>query len=562
MLELENITKKYKNNILFDQLNLKLNNPGFYLITGKSGQGKTTLLNILAGFISFEKGERKENDCNIAYIFQEYELINELTVIENLRLNSRVFNSNFETEFISKLGLDDLLHHYPSELSGGQKQRVGIARALMQEPNFILCDEPTESLDIDNANIVIDLLKELSSEVVVVVVSHQKEILEKYCDAHLEVKDGKLITLKNDIYPKNIKTSNKAKTTNNGELNKIIIDIFRKSRQLLFGLFMLFVIIGQLLFTIESKIFEKSDSMDALNANIVYVKVYDQLSLPKTFNTYAFKPIVNFNNTKIKGNEHSINVYPIKDNRVVDNRVIVNQNILKLFNPEKETDILNKEIELSFYCQHVEWKIPFIITDIVFEKDVNEPQIYYSNEYLYHFFGQEFMDDYLENSSDLQLICDDVRNSYSVLKEYSGMRVYHSILTNRFLNEKTMNLYHFIYITIEIIFVLLVMISTIHMTKKVFQKDQRSLSVLCSLGVPINAIKRCYLGKNMNYLLIYACVMMFLITVSDFLIIGKIQLLSFVGITIQLLISIFTIVFGLKNWNREKTFDSIRINID
>ena len=180
MLELENITKKYKNNILFDQLNLKLNNPGFYLITGKSGQGKTTLLNILAGFISFEKGERKENDCNIAYIFQEYELINELTVIENLRLNSRVFNSNFETEFISKLGLDDLLHHYPSELSGGQKQRVGIARALMQEPNFILCDEPTESLDIDNANIVIDLLKELSSEVVVVVVSHQKEILEKY----------------------------------------------------------------------------------------------------------------------------------------------------------------------------------------------------------------------------------------------------------------------------------------------------------------------------------------------------------------------------------------------
>lgn len=144
-LELNNIKKTFGRTTLFDHLNLHLDKPGFYLLSGKSGSGKTTLLNIIAGFEPFEKGERK-NDLRIACVFQSYELIESLTVLENVRLASDLKNQPFDEVLFERLGLKEIANHYPKELSGGQKQRVGLARALNQNPDFIILDEPTELL--------------------------------------------------------------------------------------------------------------------------------------------------------------------------------------------------------------------------------------------------------------------------------------------------------------------------------------------------------------------------------------------------------------------------------
>lgn len=118
----------------------------------KSGSGKSTLLNILAGYEEIDSGQRIiDKDIHITSIFQTYELINELTVYENLKMLEDIYNEDVSMDSImQQLGLQEIKDHYPYELSAGQQQRVGIARALMQKPQVIICDEPTESLDIEN----------------------------------------------------------------------------------------------------------------------------------------------------------------------------------------------------------------------------------------------------------------------------------------------------------------------------------------------------------------------------------------------------------------------------
>ena len=160
-LALQNIHKSFGNHIVFQNLSFDFSNCGFYLLCGKSGSGKSTLLNILAGYEEIDSGQRIiDKDIHITSIFQTYELINELTVYENLKMLEDIYNEDVSMDSImQQLGLQEIKDHYPYELSAGQQQRVGIARALMQKPQVIICDEPTESLDIENKKIVLDLLK-------------------------------------------------------------------------------------------------------------------------------------------------------------------------------------------------------------------------------------------------------------------------------------------------------------------------------------------------------------------------------------------------------------------
>ena len=193
-LELKNITKSFKTTVVFKQLNFDFSKIGLYLLQGKSGSGKTTLLNILAGYEGFEKGERLVSpEANIVCIFQSYELIEELTVYENIAITRKIFDEELDNTIINKLQLEPLLNHYPKELSGGQCQKVGIARALSNNPDVIICDEPTESLDIENKEIVLNILKELAHDKVVIIASHEIEYMKQYCDYFYELEDCRLV---------------------------------------------------------------------------------------------------------------------------------------------------------------------------------------------------------------------------------------------------------------------------------------------------------------------------------------------------------------------------------
>lgn len=193
-------------------LNLSLNSGEFVAVIGESGSGKSTLLNIIGGLDSDYKGnvsfkgislkEYKNNKIddyrklNVGFVFQSFNLIPTLTVLENIKTASEMTNMISQQReekalrLVKKLGLQGMERKLPSQLSGGQKQRVSIARALMNEPDMILADEPTGALDKENAQSVTELLKEIAHEgTLVIVVTHSQRVASQ-CDKIVSMEYG------------------------------------------------------------------------------------------------------------------------------------------------------------------------------------------------------------------------------------------------------------------------------------------------------------------------------------------------------------------------------------
>lgn len=205
ILEIKNVTYNYSNSneLVLSKVNQKFEIGKFYAIIGKSGAGKSTLLSLLAGLDKPQKGQIlfKGNDIekdgysnhrknNISLVFQNYNLIDYLTPLENVRL----VNKNASETILFELGLDkSQINRNVMKLSGGQQQRVAIARALISEAPIILADEPTGNLDVDTAGEIIEILKKLAKErnKCVIVVTHSKEVANS-ADIVLELRDRKL----------------------------------------------------------------------------------------------------------------------------------------------------------------------------------------------------------------------------------------------------------------------------------------------------------------------------------------------------------------------------------
>lgn len=216
MIKVENLTKIYVTNRkkkakALDGVTLTLPDKGMVFILGKSGSGKSTFLNLLGGLDTFDGGDivvygnslkkfrRKRFEAYrsdfIGFIFQDYHLLEELTVAENITLFEAEKQDNEVLEGILRtVGLEGYGERYPDELSGGQKQRVAIARAVYKNPKIILCDEPTGNLDRNTSLQILDLLKELSKEKLVVIVSHNLDETQKYADRIIELADGKVVS--------------------------------------------------------------------------------------------------------------------------------------------------------------------------------------------------------------------------------------------------------------------------------------------------------------------------------------------------------------------------------
>ena len=230
MIEIKNLNKIYRSKKrkkchALKDINLTLPDNGLVFILGKSGSGKSTLLNLIGGLDSITKG-RIEVDgnnlskfgerrfCNyrnshIGFIFQDYHLIDTLTVYENIVLSLNLLRTDDNSKVkdaLSKVGLASYEDRYPTELSGGEKQRIAIARAIVKNPRIILADEPTGNLDSETATSIIDLLKTLSNDCLILVVSHNTNDANNYADRIIELKDGAIISdrQKNPKYPNNV----------------------------------------------------------------------------------------------------------------------------------------------------------------------------------------------------------------------------------------------------------------------------------------------------------------------------------------------------------------------
>ena len=211
-------SKKHKRCYALNNVNLTLPDAGLVFVLGKSGSGKSTLLNLIGGLDKITSGtiEVDGNDishfserkmCNyrnshVGFIFQDYHLIEELTVYDNifLSLNLRRMKDQHRVSMaLARVGLAGYENRYPSELSGGERQRVAIARAIVKEPRIILADEPTGNLDTQTATSIIELLRELSQDHLILIVSHNTRDARTYADRIIELANGRVI----DDYSRN-----------------------------------------------------------------------------------------------------------------------------------------------------------------------------------------------------------------------------------------------------------------------------------------------------------------------------------------------------------------------
>lgn len=215
LIELHNVSKNYTTRLgvitkALDNISLCLPNKGLVFVLGKSGSGKSTLLNIIGGLDTVNSGkvivngrdihdlDQKELDyyrnAHVGFVFQDFNIIDTFTISQNIGLAVELQGHQINNEHLSSIldyvGLSGYESRKGNEVSGGQKQRIAIARALIKKPTIILADEPTGNLDSNTSNQIMDLLKKVSKDNLVVIVSHDPEEAELYADRIIKIKDG------------------------------------------------------------------------------------------------------------------------------------------------------------------------------------------------------------------------------------------------------------------------------------------------------------------------------------------------------------------------------------
>ena len=216
MIVVKNIRHSYGDLDVLKGVNLEINKGEFVSIQGVSGAGKTTLLNILGTLEKIQDGELEINNKNInnlhekdittlrnkeiGFVFQFHNLLAEFSALENVMLPSLISREKEKNakknaiKILTKLGMQDRIHHSPQNLSGGEKQRVAIARALINSPSIILADEPSGNLDSKNSEELHKLLLFLNKKMgqTIIVITHNEK-LAKIANRHLKIVDGKII---------------------------------------------------------------------------------------------------------------------------------------------------------------------------------------------------------------------------------------------------------------------------------------------------------------------------------------------------------------------------------
>ena len=218
MLKLNKVKKSYKTGSFVQQalkdINLEFRENEFVAALGPSGSGKTTLLNIIGGLDNYDSGDLiingkstknfKASDWDayrnnsVGFIFQSYNLIPHISILDNVEMGMTLSGVSARQrkvqakELLKKVGLADHIHKKPSQLSGGQMQRVAIARALANDPDIILADEPTGALDSKTSEQIMDLIKKIAKEKLVIMVTHNPDLANKYATRIIEMKDGEV----------------------------------------------------------------------------------------------------------------------------------------------------------------------------------------------------------------------------------------------------------------------------------------------------------------------------------------------------------------------------------
>lgn len=376
MIIVEGLKKSFNDELIFLNTSLKISDAGLYVIMGPSGSGKSTLLNILAKTEKFDAGQ-VEVRGRTSFILQSYELIDELNVYDNIFLFSEPDKQSLE--WIKKLGLEPLLKRNVKELSGGQRQRVGIIRALNLDPDIIFCDEPLEALDVHNKKIVVELLKELSKEKIVLMVTHDEKLAKEYADVIYLLKDHKINKVKDLNIKRPLKDTKKSVLFDAG---KVINEVFKKHNIIYMATMSLITLMCVLLLGFSEDLFVMKES-SYLNKDVYFLSTKSE----EILENYDLKMIIPFKSLESNGKEYSASIYPLDGDDLKNEGlgVIINENLAQEAGLKK-----GDEVGLSYDIFGQKKSLNAEIIDVILEDGTYIFSVYYDlDNYLEYFKNEE-----------------------------------------------------------------------------------------------------------------------------------------------------------------------------
>lgn len=422
MLVLKNITKRFGNRVILNKINASYPSRGMFGIYGESGSGKSTLLNIISlldndysGTLKINNLDPKKDKINISrtigIIYQHFNLLNNLTSYENVELACSLIGINNRKAIentLKSVNLDKKLWHKKViNLSGGEKERVAIARALINNPSIIVADEPTGALDSSNSENTFNLLKQLSEKALVIVVSHNLDLLNKYC---LKVEE---IHHLSHNYEDNKYTQNVVE--NNDMSDKILIKNHFRENKFKYFLITLSQCFSMLFLIISSSLMLfANNSKDKLTTNFVDKNVFKISKIDNKQSTNTIFTFQEISRPSISEMESLKKILPdfsyyydlscvlkssidiIQDNKIIKGitfvpsfnntnsfeEVVVNEECYKLLNSTTFSYDFSNQVYFYDKIESYKLKSDFKITKVIKEVGLlNVPRIYYNYDY-------------------------------------------------------------------------------------------------------------------------------------------------------------------------------------
>ena len=403
MIQLKNITKKYKGRKLFSRVNIKINKPGIYSFIGENGCGKTTLLNIIARFIKPSKGTVNVNSKDISFVSQNVNLLSTLTIREHFEMFS------LDNNLLKKVNLISKVDKYPKELSFGMRQRIVVLMGLYSKSNIVVLDEPTSHLDKYNTNILMREIKKISENKIVLLVSHDKKIVDRVSDEIYFINNKKITLIRENNSKRKFLNTSKNKVT----FHKYIRRSFKLNKKINIYYFLVILFLSiSLNFTINLKEnflnIVKNNEINSLEYNKFYLKECKS----QITSSIKIKKCTNLSDKNVKILSNSNNLLSLNYDVLINdlygknNLSVINRNVNlkegrypKLFNEVITTDrySLNEQIVLEankvishkktdIYKDKIKLKVVGIVNSVDLSLD---DKLYFYYDYVTQYFNNK-----------------------------------------------------------------------------------------------------------------------------------------------------------------------------